>query len=370
MAASASILSGSVTALNALGWNGFGGYGSSPGRIGPFDANSTEFEQAIAASNATGIFHIPGYDVSKPWPGEPMDGWAIQLAMFDFPFSTRRSCINDKCDGNAAIGHSMKVRAPESLLKPGEEEGTQVVNAHPSWGMCVWNYASPPHRTPDRFNNKDNRPLADDGSCVGFLSDECIAALERATRDSYSVASSVNESRAWFPGQVTTCGSLPTPDECGDYGPGNAGIAVPSSGGVPVPYLNGSVTLTDGWHFDGDDDYRGIEDRQAFWDAAVVNYWVIVTAMVNATVSPDKDVTAAERGDPLVQVHCVAPNGAGTGKGFTFSGVVPANAQKFGSAAGGNKNSKEENGTGFAASAAKARMFRIALVALVGVWAL
>ncbi|KAL1837810.1 hypothetical protein VTJ49DRAFT_3375 [Mycothermus thermophilus] len=368
MAAATSLLGSPATAEPLSIHGGFGGYGDAfTGRIGPYDANTTEFEQAIAASNATGIFHIPGYDVSKPWPGEPMDGWTIHLAMLDFSIPTIRECIHGDCVTNAAVGHSTIIRAPDSLLKPGEEDGTKVVNAHPSWGMCIWDFGAPSHLTPDRFNNKDNRPLADDGSCVGFLSDACIAALERETRYSYSVASSANKFRARFPGQVTMCSRLRVPDECGEHGPGNAGVPVPSYGGVPVPFLNGSVTQSDGWMFDGDDRYHGVEDLGAYWDSSVVNYWVIVTAMVNATISPDGYVPATERGDPLARVHCAAPNRAGTGKGFTFSGTVPANAQNFMGAAGGEENAGEENGTGLVASPAKAWIWTV-LVVLVGVW--
>lgn len=360
----------------AAGWDGFGGYGQAfSGRIGPYDANSTEFESAVAASNATAVFQIPGYDVSKPFPGEPMAGWTVSLAALDLSHSLRVYCTNGDCQGDGMVGHSMAIRAPDALLRPDEGGRSVVVDAHPSWGMCIWDYGSPSFRRPERYNNQDNRALNPDGSCAGFLSDACIAALERATRDAYSVAPSAAEARTSFPGQLTTCGRLRLPDDayvsdvCGEHGPGNAGgAAIPSYGGVPVPFLNGSATSTDGWEFDGDERYGGPEDLRAFWDSLVLNYWVVVTAMVNATA--DANATAADRGDPLARVHCIAPNGAGTGKGFTFSGIVPANTRNFesegaagaggGGAAGGDS---DENGAGLAASPVKGGIWAV-LVAL------
>lgn len=321
---------------------GFGGYGDAfNGRVGPWDANSTEFTNAVAASNATGVFKVPGYDVSKPYPGEPIDGWTIRVAAVDLSqvLQSGRGVDYYTSSRVPMIGHSLTIQAPDALLKT-NTDGTKVVNTDPSWGMCSWNFGHPNQLTKDRYNNPDNKPLAEDGSCKGFLSDACIAALERATEYSYSVADSAAEAKGRF-GSLTTCDSISTPDECGEHGPGNAGSSVPSYGGVPIPYLNGSVTSTDGWEFEGDigTHYNSTKDLQEFWDSMVVNYWVVVTAMVNATVDPD--TPGYERGTGLSRVHCISPNGAGTGKGFTFSGVVPANALN---SAGGEGSGSEGNG--------------------------
>ncbi|KAL2125573.1 hypothetical protein VTJ04DRAFT_1938 [Mycothermus thermophilus] len=346
-----------------FGEEGFGGYGDPfRGRAGPYDANTTEFEAAVAVSNATGVFRIPGYDVSKPWPGQPMDGWTISLAMLDFP-STERWCSNGDCRGNGLVGDSITIQAPDALLKEGEQEETKIVNAHPSWGMCAWIFHAPSQLHPERFNNIENRPLADDGSCVGLLSDECIAALKQGTRYSYLVASSPEEAWTRFPDQVTMCRKLTAPKECGKKGPGNNPSGVPTYGGIPVPYLNGSVTTSDGWFYDGDDMFNSTQDLRDFWDAQVLNYRVIVTAMVNATI--DANATDKDRGDPLAQVFCVAPNGAGTGKGFTFNRTVPANARNFQGGVGGNRGEDgKENGAVSVISQGKGGLWVLLLVLL------
>lgn len=329
----------------------FSGYGAPfTGGVGPYDANSTYFLAAVAASNATGIYKIPGYDVSKPFPGEPMDGWTISLAALDLSYGRLRSYDIDD-DGtrtlsssDAMIGHSMAIQAPESLIKT-NDDGTKFVDTHPSWGMCMWNYGSPNQLQKDRWNNPTNKPLAEDGSCKGFLSDACIAALEKGAGQSYSVADPASEDK--YKGRygfLTTCERLSTPDECGDDGPGGAGSSVPSYRGVPIPYLNGSVTDVDGWEFEmtQGEIYNSSKDLHEYWDSMVVNYWVTVTVMVNATADPDK--MGYERGPGLPRVHCIAPNGMGTGKGFTFSGTVPANALDFEGGDGGGGGNGGDGG--------------------------
>jgi hypothetical protein len=328
--------------------SGFGGYGQAFNeRVGPYDANSTRFLEEMTSSNATGVFKIPGYDVSKPYPGSPIDGWTLSLALLDFSQEGHISRYYDKNgtldyeDGDAMIGHSMTIQAPASLLQTAPD-GTKVVNTDPSWGMCFWSFGSPGPSRKERYNNPSNKPLAEDGSCKGFLSDECIAALEKAPQYAFAIPDSTYKHKGQF-GSPVTCQSITTPDECGEYGPGNAGMGVPSYGGVPIRYLNGSVTETDGWEFlsDRGELFNSTKDLQEFWDSMVVNYWVVLTAMVNATLDPE--VLGYEKAPPMSRVHCVAPNGMGTGKGFTFSGVVSANAQD---SAGGSGSGNSTSGDG------------------------
>ncbi|KAK3292941.1 uncharacterized protein B0H64DRAFT_444253 [Chaetomium fimeti] len=287
---------------------GFGGYGDSSGRVGPWDANSTNFLEAVAASNATGVYKIPGYDVSKPYPGEPMDGWRLRLALLDMSQAAYSPSLNNR---DPFVGYSLTIEAPPALLKTDADDGTKVVDTDPSWGMCMWHFGHPNQLRKERYNNLDNKPLAADGSCRGFLSDACIAALEKATEDEYEIASSANATRGGH-GSLATCSRMGTPDECGGgYGPGGASpVSVPADAGVPVRFLNGSVTTSDGWEFEHTVHYNSTEDLREYWDSSVLNYWVIVTAMVNATMDPDR----SDRSGPgLSRVHCVAPNGEGTG---------------------------------------------------------
>ncbi|KAH6615860.1 hypothetical protein B0J18DRAFT_348954, partial [Chaetomium sp. MPI-SDFR-AT-0129] len=299
----------------SINFSGFAGYGEAfSGRVGPFDSNSTAFLDAVAASNSTGLFKIPGYDVSKPFPGKPIDGWTIRLAAVDLsePYKYAGDPSNplSQYDPNFAIrgqpmiGHSLKIQAPDSLLEPNPADNgkTKIVKTDPSWGMCLWAFGHPNQLSKELYNNPTQKPLAADGSCKGFLSDACIAALEKDAGDSYSIADSAESTRGLF-GGLTTCSSLSL--------------------------------------------YNSTKDLQEYWDSMVVNYWVFVTALVNATLDPEAYVS--DWGEALSRVHCVAPNGVGTGKAFTFSGEVKASdggdntggGGGGGGAGGGDQNSTE-----------------------------
>jgi len=311
-----------------LSGSGFGGYGEAfYGRVGPYDANSTAFLEAMEESNSTAVFKIPGYDVSKPFPGQPIDGWTLRVTALDL---SKPKHGQEIINGNSRVmvGDALVIKAPDSLLKT-QADGTKTVDAHPSWGMCIWDFDQPVEK--EKWNNPENKPLSEDGSCKGFLSDACIAALEREASKGpvYQIRSSVAGASRY--GSVVACRSLKTPEECGKNGPGNSGTSVPSYPGVPVPYLNGSVTQSDGWEFASTTAMvkaNSTEDLHLFWDSMVLNYRTIVTAMINATI--DSERPSDEKGQSMARVHCVAPNGMGTGKSFTFNGTVPASAKVSG----------------------------------------
>ncbi|KAK0648206.1 hypothetical protein B0T16DRAFT_388487 [Cercophora newfieldiana] len=214
----------------------FGGY-ATDSRIGPYNANSTYFLSLLSQSNATGTFSLPLPDVSKPYPGAPIDGWTLSISMLDIPDPSP-----PKTGDESILGYATTLTAPPSLLKPAPD-GTKLVAASPEWGMCLWNFGEPSRDQPP--NNPDNKPLSPDGSCSGFLSEACIAALEKGATDSWQI---VSENKTSHFGSKVTCSSLSAPAACG-YGPGNSGSAVRSYQGVPVPFLNGSVTTTDGWYY-------------------------------------------------------------------------------------------------------------------------
>ncbi|KAL2130415.1 hypothetical protein VTI74DRAFT_6504 [Chaetomium olivicolor] len=330
---------------------GFGGYGQEMDkRSGPYNANSTTFLNAVETSNATGIFKIPGYDVSKPYPGEPMDGWTLSMAALDF------SKVDEKVadEYQPMLGFSLRIKAPDPLIKA-HNDGTKIVNTHSSWGMCLWNFHQP-GSTAWAWNNPDNKPLAEDGSCKGFLSDDCIAALEKTASKSYYVAESATADDTPYRTRVRC---LPLEFEelevCrgmdpGGPGPGNTSWVSPSSHGVAIPYLNGSVTSSGGWLFmnpvwtDSAYGYKPEDLPQMmtdFWDSQQLNYWPIVTLFVNATMDPNtprengsgvrgwSSGSMRHAGGSIPRVQCVAPNGMGTGKSWTFSGKTSPNANSI-----------------------------------------
>ena len=99
--------------------DGFGGYGNGyDERIGPYDANSTAFLDAVAASNATGLFRIPGPDVSKPFPGEPTTGWTLSIAALDLSNPDPLLASAERPDEiEPMIGYSLTIKG--SLLPSG-----------------------------------------------------------------------------------------------------------------------------------------------------------------------------------------------------------------------------------------------------------
>ena len=322
--------------VGQLSGPGFGGYGEAfYGRVGPYDANSTAFLEAMKESNSTAVFKIPGYDVSKPFPGQPIDGWTLRVVALDL---SNPKYGQEIIDGNSRVmvGDALVIKAPDSLLET-QPDDTRTVDAHPSWGMCIWDFGQPVEEK-EKWNNPENKPLNEDGSCRGFLSDACVAALEREASKGpvYQIRSSTAGAASRY-GSVVSCRSLRAPDECGENGPGNAGRAsVPSYPGVPVPYLNGSVTQSDGWEFASTTAMvkaNSTEDLRLFWDSMVLNYRTIVTAMINATIDPGRP--SDEEGQSMARVHCVAPNGMGTGKSFAFNGTVPPAGAKVSSSGTG-----------------------------------
>ncbi|KAK0720543.1 hypothetical protein B0H67DRAFT_576556 [Lasiosphaeris hirsuta] len=88
--------------------------------------------------------------------------------------------------------------------------------------------------------------------------------------------------------------------------------------------LNGSVTDQGGWEFAtghlDPEGYKSPQDLRDYWDSMVLNYWPVVTLVVNATYGDGNAVVP----DAMARMFCVAPNCVDTGKAFSFSVVVPA----------------------------------------------
>jgi hypothetical protein len=82
--------------------------------------------------------------------------------------------------------------------------------------------------------------------------------------------------------------------------------------GVPIQYLNGSVTFQDGWDTDQNTTAQDLRDM---WDSMAVNFWPVMTLFVpvtNGSSPPD-----VEPG--LARLSCISPDGIGTGKVFSYS---------------------------------------------------
>jgi hypothetical protein len=62
------------------------------------------------------------------------------------------------------------------------------------------------------------------------------------------------------------------------------------------------------------------QDMKDAWDSLVVNFWPVLTLLVHNNGSSNSTILHPEPG--LAKMSCVAPDGVGTGKSFTFSGNV------------------------------------------------
>jgi len=344
---------------------GFSGYGQpSAGRTGPHDANSTEYLDAIKNSNATGLFKIQGYNVSQPWTRrfkerEEVDGWTLSVAALEIADPT-----SQKEPPDTKVGFRVSVKAPDSLMQT-DEQGNKRVDAHPSWGMCMWILE------PMRIDTKawplplGNKTLTEDASCERYLTPKCISVLMTESDSSYVIKDSGTNPF----GSVVQCGFLymnvldcGSPNDesvekhaavpnSGQYLFGHhsqtAWYNIPASDGVPLPYLNGSVTVSDTFK------ENRTKEKQEIWDKMVLNVWPVITLMVNATIDPDHpdgSDRVRERQNPIHQLHCVAPNGVGTGRAFTFSGEVPGtkDEEKDESDDYDEDEDKKEDGAGLA----------------------
>lgn len=191
---------------------GFGGYGNPFGVEGPYDANSIQWLQAVDASNSTGLFDIPGYNVSQSWPGQSVDGWTLSVAAVDVSLGGLDD--NDLLglnDYGRMVGYSMTIKAPDALMKP-NTDGTQIVDVNNDWGMCFWNWESPDFGNFSLYNNRESKPLATNGSCTGFLSDACITALENSGATTYDL---LDKPTGPYNTRVRCSDFLDTPAECG-----------------------------------------------------------------------------------------------------------------------------------------------------------
>lgn len=190
---------------------GFGGYGEPCGGL-HFSANDQLWADAVANSNSTGTYTMPGYDVSKPWPGAPLSGWTLSKTAVDLSKLPGESKLREGI--TAVVASDVRIIAPESLYEPSKNEsdhGKPVVNVHPDWVFCAWRWFDPPWvDIHEAAANDSDLAIPEDGSCARLLSEECINAVERQARTAYSFI----DGRMGEYGVRHMCSGIKTPDEC------------------------------------------------------------------------------------------------------------------------------------------------------------
>lgn len=174
----ASLLLSAATVTQA-GFFGWGGFGRTDG-LSPLDANSREWRRGVALSNASAIYSLPGRDITKAYPGTPIDGWKLNITAVDL--------------SPIEMGWDLRLLAPASLYTTVDPktidnqtesylaaiaDGKIIPNVHESWTVCQfisWGAQSyeEPEKAPKNINTKP------DGDCSPWMSDACIKALEKA----------------------------------------------------------------------------------------------------------------------------------------------------------------------------------------------
>lgn len=161
------------------GFFGWGGFGTTSG-LDPLDASTHAWQRAVAQSNASAVYSLPGRDITKPYPASPMDGWKLNITAVDL--------------SPVEMGWDLRIMAPESLYTTVDPEantnkterdvlrkagGKVIQNVDESWTMChfvSWGGQSyeQPEKAPKNISTKP------DGDCSPWMSDACIKALEKA----------------------------------------------------------------------------------------------------------------------------------------------------------------------------------------------
>lgn len=133
-----------------------------------------KWQSLLGNPDATGSFTLPGFNTSQPWTGADELDWTIKIAVKADMTLPRYS--EDDEDTKVVTGGMVWVEPPEGLVS-----GDDYV-ANEEWSPSIIVLESS-----GLTGASDDLPLTpffhrgsggDDGSCVGILSDTCIAALE------------------------------------------------------------------------------------------------------------------------------------------------------------------------------------------------
>ncbi|KAF5517905.1 hypothetical protein CGCA056_v011452 [Colletotrichum aenigma] len=308
---------------------GFGGYAEPCGAqfIGADDKIWTD---AVENSNSSGTYAMPGYDVSKPWPGSPMDGWKIAMAAVDFDHYQRGEA-GSLLGGRATIGDDIKIIAPESLYVPSANEsdhGQPMVNANTDWVFCAWRWFSPPET------------------------------------GKYGTAYWINSEPKGVYGSRHTCFDLDVPEECSSTKLVDNDPLLPTWG-IPLQHLNGSTTWQSGYAIN---ENTTAEEMQEMWKTVTQGYQPIVT-MFGRFQNDTPYSLDFESG--FAKLSCVRAAPAKGAKSNSENGDGNSSGSGSGGESGSGSDGKSGNGSGkdgsdksVASHVTKASMFLVVSVAV------
>jgi hypothetical protein len=160
------------------------------------EGNAIQFDQAtwdqnLAQPNATGNYSVTGFDISKTYSTQPIDGWKLSVNVTSsIPDSETLHPGNGT--GKVYTGTSIFLKAPDNVAQ--SVESNSNASSETTWKICVTVMTSAPQA---------DSSTADNGTC-NYLSSECISDFQNAWADR-------------FARQLDCYDHPPTPSSCGSF---------------------------------------------------------------------------------------------------------------------------------------------------------
>lgn len=147
----------------------------------PWDIPSDQWPVLMASPDFEGEYAIDGFDISKEYPGEPMDGWTVSMSVKQIDAD---GVIDTETGKTIFVGSTLRLNPPEDLVKDAISDAG-VFHPHPSWKISGYRY--------NLFRPENRTKLEDDdGSCTSLLTSECISAWEEQAGETWGSSKPVS----------------------------------------------------------------------------------------------------------------------------------------------------------------------------------
>ncbi|KAH8652041.1 hypothetical protein BX600DRAFT_440955 [Xylariales sp. PMI_506] len=244
-------LAATFTALLPLCPLAFQGWNSGTSLAGnALEFSQNSWESVLAQPNATGGVQITGFDISKDWPGEVVDGWELGINVTKSLTSAQLLSSSDQISGEDQqlfTGTSIYLKAPPNVINAVRTAQIATnADASTTWMICVFFITDAPSGEVDRSDNN--------GTCKAYSS-QCVTDLQAAYVERFA--------------QEQDCfGAAPMmPQSCGGLlDPANF-TTQPFS----IPYLNGTEIYAT-----ASEPLRSRADLDAAYDSAVGQVWPVL----------------------------------------------------------------------------------------------
>ena len=261
----------------------------------------------FSSPDASGSISFTGYDLSSPFPSEPLDGWTASISI-----KRDLKASNKSSEDDYFVGGLVALDPPAELVDDAIE-GNGTWKAHQSWLPCMqyWTrgFQSSATETPFWHASPDALKDAPNGDCTPLLTEECISKFEQ-------VATSI---AALGPEAGGTCPTFfrALPDECtsqfGDSlswdGPTNAVTASYSTKDWDVknPKYDGSLLFS----FTSELGEKGNKTSYEITGSQIVP--MLFSWVQNGTAGDNKTVENTQS-IPLAKLICLRADKAANGQ--------------------------------------------------------